>query len=82
VKRVKSACICQTLVFSQKPEFGFSKDRSSRINHEEFEHYKAAMDSKRTKYLIVDAVDQEDGSLVVKVKKQYNLTTDTSEYFD
>ena len=51
------------------------------MNHEEFEHYKATLEKVRTRYQIDDTVEQEDGSLVVKVRKQYNDKTDVSEYF-
>ncbi len=81
MKRVKAACIFQTLVFAQKPELGFSKEKALKMNHEEFEHYKATLEKVRTRYQIDDTVEQEDGSLVVKVRKQYNDKTDVSEYF-
>ena len=81
MKRVKSACILQTLVFAQKPDLGFSKERALKVNHEEFEHYKATLERTRTRYQIDDTVEQEDGSLVVRVRKQYNDKADVSEYF-
>lgn len=40
MKRVKAACILQTLIFAQKPEMGYTKDRALQINKEEVEHYK------------------------------------------
>ncbi|HNZ40492.1 MAG TPA: hypothetical protein PKJ65_01235 [Clostridia bacterium] len=81
MKRVKSACIFQTLVFVQKPEYGFSKEHALKINREEFEHYIAALECSKTRYLIDDTVEQEDGSIVVRIRKQYNDKTDVSEYF-
>lgn len=81
MKRVKAACILQTLVFSQKPEIGYSKEYSLKINLEEFEHYKASLERTKTRYQIVNTAEQEDGSLVVWVRKQYNDKTDISEYF-
>lgn len=81
MKRVKAACILQTLVFAQKPEMGYSKDRALKINHEELEHYKATLERSKTRYQIDDTVEQEDGSLVVRVRKQYNDKADVSEYF-
>ena len=81
MKRVKSACILQTLVFAQKPDSGFSKERALKVNREEFEHYKATLERARTRYQIDDTVEQEDGSLVVRVRKQYNDKADVSEYF-
>ncbi len=81
MKRVKAACILQTLVFSQKPELGYSKETALKINQEEIERYKKNLERTRTKYQIVDAAEQDDGSIIVRVKKQYNDRTDVSEYF-
>ena len=82
VKRVKAACILQTLIFMQKPEMGYPKDRALKINREEIERYKAALERTRTRFQIVDTVEQEDGSILVHVKKQYNDRADVSEYFE
>ena len=81
MKRVKAACILQTLVFAQKPEMGYSKERALKINQEEIEHYKATLERTKTRYQIVDTSEQEDGSVVVHVRKQYNDKADVSEYF-
>ena len=82
MKRVKAACILQTLVFAQKPDAGYSKERALKINKEEFEHYKATLERTKTRYQIVDTSEQEDGSIVVRVRKQYNDKVDVSEYFE
>ncbi len=82
MKRVKAACIFQTLVFAQKPENGFTKERALKLNHEEIEHYKKMLERAKTRYIIVDETEQDDGSIVVHVKKQYNDKADVSEYFD
>ncbi|MBQ7962009.1 MAG: hypothetical protein IJ289_05360 [Clostridia bacterium] len=81
MKRVKAACVLQTLVFSQKPEMGYSKEHALKINLEEIEHYKATLERTKTRYQITDTVEQEDGSVVVRVRKQYNSKADVSEYF-
>ena len=81
MKRVKAACILQTLVFSQKPEMGYSKARTLELNREEVENYKKTLERAKTRYQITDSVEQEDGSIVVHVRKQYNDTADISEYF-
>ena len=81
MKRVKAACILQTLVFSQKPELGYGKERALKINQEEIERYKKNLERARTKYQIVDTVEQSDGSVILRVRKQYNDRTDVSEYF-
>ncbi|MBE6836036.1 MAG: hypothetical protein E7515_07295 [Ruminococcaceae bacterium] len=82
MKRVKSACILQTLVFAQKPEFGYSKERALKINREEIEHYKATLERARTRYQIIDTAENDDGSIIIHVRKQYNDNTDVSEYFE
>lgn len=81
MKRVKAGCILQTLVFSQKPEMGYSKERALKLNHEEFDHYKATLERGRTRYQIDETVEQEDGALIVRVRKQYQDKTDVSECF-
>lgn len=39
---------------------------------EEVANYKKSLDASRTKYKIVDEAVQPDGSIIVKVIKQYN----------
>lgn len=81
MKRVKSACILQTLVFMQKEDCGLSKNSILETNRREFEHYKQTMDRTHTRYQIVSADEQEDGSIIVRVRKQYNDKADVAEYF-
>ena len=61
---------------------GYTKDRALQINKEEVEHYKATLERAKMRYQIVDTVEQEDGSVVVHVRKQYNDKADVSEYFE
>ena len=81
MKRVKSACILQTLVFAQKEDCGLSRNSILSTNHREFENYKKTMEQSHTRYQIVSCDEQEDGSLIVRVRKQYNDRADVSEYF-
>ena len=81
MKRVKSSCILQTLVFMQKEDCGLSKNSILEANRRDFEHYKQTMDRTHTRYQIVSADEQEDGSIIVRVRKQYNDKADVSEYF-
>ncbi len=82
MKRIKAACILQALVFSQKPELGLSRDEALKANHAEIEHYKKLMDRTKTRYVIDEETEQEDGSVIVRVKKQYNDKADVTEYFN
>ncbi len=81
MKRIKSAVILQTLVFSQKHDLGFSKEEALTANRQEIVRYKSMLDRSNTKYVIVDTAEQEDGSIIIHVKKQYNESVDVSEYF-
>ena len=81
MKRVKAACILQTLVFMQKEDCGLSKNSIIETNRREFDHYKQTMEKTRTRYQIISQEEQENGSLVVRVRKQHNGKADVSEYF-
>lgn len=81
MKRVKSGCILQTLVFLQKEDCGFPKESQLRYNREEVEKYKATLEKNKTRYQIVSVDEQEDASIIVRVRKQLNDSTDVSEYF-
>lgn len=81
MKRVQSGCIFQTLIFSQKPDMGYSAEQALKLNLAEVDHYKATLERSRTRYQI-SAVDQQaDGSVIVHVRKQYNDKADVAEYF-
>ena len=81
MKRVKAACILQTLVFMQKEDCGLSKTVILETNRREVENYKRAMERTHTRYQIVSEDEQEDGSIIVRVRKQYNDKADVTEYF-
>ncbi|MCD7954684.1 MAG: hypothetical protein LUG93_02790 [Lachnospiraceae bacterium] len=70
MKRVKAACICQTLHFMLKEDLGH--DYAVKMVQEEVAQYKRTLERNRTQYKIVDESEQPDGSIMVKVIKQYN----------
>lgn len=82
MKRVKAACILQTLSFAQKPDIGMTIEQQLQFNHDEVASYKAAMDRNHIRYQIVEEAEQSDGSVLVRVRKQYNDKVDVSEYFN
>ena len=82
MKRVRAGCILQTLVFMQKEDCGLSKESQLIYNREEVEKYKSDLEKNKTRYQILSATEQEDASIVVRVRKQLSSTTDVSEYFD
>lgn len=82
MKRVKAACILQTLVFAQKENCGLTREQQLRLNRDEVSRYKATMDRSRTRYQITEETEQSDGSVIVRVRKQYSDRADVSEYFN
>lgn len=82
MKRVKAACILQTLVFAQKEDCGLTREQQLRLNRDEVSRYKATMDRSRTRYQITEETEQSDGSMIVRVRKQYSDRADVSEYFN
>ena len=58
MKRIQSAAVFQTVLFSQKPENGYSRDEAFKINNAEVEYYTQKMDRTRTRYKIVKREEQ------------------------
>ncbi len=79
MKRVKAACICQTLHFMLKD--GVTGDYAVRQVKEEVAQYKKNLEKNRTQYKIVDESVCEDGSIILKVIKQYN-TSPVGDYLN
>ena len=72
MKRVEAACVCQTLRFSTKDEM--SRTYAAETIQSEIEYYKKKLEASHTAYKIVDQIEQPDGSVIVKVIKQYNYS--------
>ena len=79
MKRVKAACICQTLHFLLKEDT--EHDFAVRLVKAEVEKYKADLEKNRTKYKITEETEQPDGSVIIKIIKQYN-TAPVGSYLD
>lgn len=79
MKRVKAACICQTLHFMLKEDV--AHDYAVRLVQDEVAHYKKNLERNHTRYKIVEETAQSDGSILVKVIKQYN-TSPVGDYLD
>ena len=63
MKRIISACLEQTIRFDTYNDADPQMDKKRYFEH---------LDRKRTKYQIVDEQKEEDGALIVRLKKQYN----------
>lgn len=75
MKRVKAACITQTLHFFQKDDI--ERDYAAKMVEED----KAGLDKTGTKYRILSEETLEDGSVMIEIKKQYN-TSSVGNYLD
>ena len=79
MKRVKAVCICQTLHFMLKDDLGH--DYAVKLVKEEVEKYNTSLGRNRMKYKIVSEETQSDGSVMIKIIKQYN-TSPVGDYLD
>ncbi len=70
MKRIKSACICQTIHFMLKD--GISNEFNKRQVATEVENYKKSLERTKTQYKIVEETTEADGSVIIKIIKQYN----------
>ncbi|MEE0875020.1 MAG: hypothetical protein UIH27_16375 [Ruminococcus sp.] len=72
MKRVKAACICQTLHFMLKEDVVHSY--AVKLVQEEVARYKASLEKNRTQYKIISEETQPDDSVIIKIIKQYNTS--------
>lgn len=72
MKRIQAACICQTLHFMLKEDA--EHDWAVRQVAQKVEDYKRRLERNRTQYRITEQTTQPDGSIVLKVIKQYNAS--------
>ena len=79
MKRIKAACLEQTVHFQLKDDLGHAA--AARAVKEEYEHYKMQLERSRTRYKIVEETVQPDDSILIKIKKQYNHH-DYGDYMD
>ncbi len=79
MKRVKAACITQTLHFLLKEDVG--QEYAKKLVAEEVKKYKDSLDKNKTQYKILSEETQADGSVIIEIKKQYN-TSPVGHYLD
>uniref|UniRef100_UPI0006D06670 hypothetical protein n=1 Tax=Clostridium sp. NkU-1 TaxID=1095009 RepID=UPI0006D06670 len=73
------ACLNQTVHFQLKE--GMSQDIAVRAVKAEYEDYKEKIDRSKTAYKIISEQTQNDGSIIVKIKRQINQY-DVGNYLD
>lgn len=79
MKRVLTACIEQTLHFQLKE--GVPRAEAAEAVKKEYAQYRQQLERKRTKYKILSEEEHPDGSIVIRLKKQYN-DHDCGDYLD
>ncbi len=70
MKRIQAACICQTVHFLLKEDI--SHDLAVHQVQEEAAQYKRTLERNRTKHKILEETTQPDGSVIIRIIKQYN----------
>ena len=70
MKRIKAACLEQTVQFLLKEDL--PHEEAVKYAEAKYAHYLAQMDKNRTAYRILEKSVQPDGSILVKLKRQYN----------
>lgn len=72
MKRIKAACITQTLHFLLNEDA--SHDYAKKLVTEEVKKYKDSLNKNKTQYKILSEETQADGSVIIEIKKQYNTS--------
>ena len=67
MKRIKAACLEQTIHFQLKD--GISAELAKQQVRQEYESYKAQMDRHKTQYKVIEETEQPDGSLILSKSK-------------
>lgn len=79
MKRIQQACICQTLRFFLKDDF--PKNQAEQQLAWEVQHYKDSLVKNRVAHKILEEKTLDDGSVVIKLIKQYNQSP-VGDYLD
>ena len=70
MKRIRAACICQTLHFFQKDNV--EHEYAAQAVQNEVMNYKKQLERNHVQYQILSEVLQPDGSILLRIIKQYN----------
>ncbi len=71
----------QILRFQQKEDNYLSVDALLDMNRNEANRYKLELQRKKTRFMIEEEKEEADGSVIIKIRKEYNAQTDVSPYF-
>ncbi|MDO4355948.1 MAG: hypothetical protein Q4E13_05505 [Clostridia bacterium] len=79
MKRIKYACLEQTIHFMLKEDL--RHEDAVRGVQNDVQAYKMQLERSRTKHRIESEEVQPDGSIIIRIKKQYN-SYDCGDYLD
>ena len=79
MKRIKFACLEQTLHFMIKDDVPHAE--AVKMVRQEVESYKNSLEKKKILHRIESEQTQEDGSVIIMIRKQYNDHS-CGEYLD
>lgn len=79
MKRIKAACIKQTLHFMLKEDV--DHDLAVKLVKDEVDKYKMQLDRNRTQYKFLSESVEPDGSVMIEILKQYN-TSPVGDYLN
>lgn len=79
MKRIKAACIEQIIHFQLKEDA--EHDTAVQMVREEYASYKHRMERAGTRYKLVSEETLPDGSIQIRIKKQYN-TSPVGDFLD
>ena len=68
MKRIQSACLEQTILFSASDDL--SPELAAKMVRQEVESYKLSLTRKQVAYKIESETPQPDGSVIVKLRRQ------------
>ena len=60
MKRIRSACLIQTVCFAMKDDL--PREEAARLARREYDHYRSSLDRNGTRYRIIREQTMEDGS--------------------
>jgi hypothetical protein len=70
LKRIQAACLEQTIHFLMKEDV--PKADAAQMAEAEYAHYLAQLDRSGTVYRVLEKKAEPDGSILVRLKRQYN----------
>ncbi|MBE5761564.1 MAG: hypothetical protein E7334_06165 [Clostridiales bacterium] len=80
MKRIKNACLLQTIHFQLKEDIVGHEEAVKAVKLEA-EHFVKQLNQKRIRFKIVEQTEQNDGSIMMKIKRQYN-SYDVGDYLE